>query len=434
MGTTNRVFDLPSATGKPVDYSTTTTEREAHHEVLERVLASETFRRSQRLREFLKYVADHTLAGDSDACSEQAIGERVFGRGVRFNPADDNIVRATARSLRAKLRDYSETEGREDAFRIEIPKGSYTPRFIRNQIAQAAIEPASQAYSQRAILLASLLVAVLVALVGWLTVQNQSLRTVAATRAPERTLLSALLGDHDRIDVVLSDALYCDLAIAQGHLSPLEDYESRRIFQPIHSPFPDRLSQNLWELIRRGNYANVAEAHVATRIAQTMGDRFQVRSMDARAVTMRSLQMGENVVLLGGRRANPWAELYEKELHFQMEFPSDVAEAVFRNKQPLPGERSLYQNEVDGRSTGRTYARIAVTPGLAGKGRVFLAAGNSGEATAAAGELLIQPRMLDAVESLLGKQVSPNMKRLELVIEREVVSGSTRDFKIVAAR
>jgi len=126
--------------------------------------------------------------------------------------------------------------------------------------------------------------------------------------------------------------------------------------------------------------------------------------------------------------------LYEQDLHFQMEFPVGGESAVFRNRQPKAGERELYQNQLDERETGKTYARISLMPGLSGSGKVILASGNSGTATAAAADLLIQHRMLAEVESRLGKTVDPSLQRLEMIIERDVVGGNTRDFRIVALR
>jgi hypothetical protein len=234
--------------------------------------------------------------------------------------------------------------------------------------------------------------------------------------------------------VVLSDALYCDLTIAQGFMIPLEDYVSKRLFEPVTTPLPGRVSQDMWELVRRGNYGNVAEAGAAARIAQAMRGQATVKSTHARVVTMDLLKVADSVVLLGGRRANPWAELYEQDLHFQMVFPPGDATAVYRNLNPREGERDVYSNQLDDRFTGRTYARIALTPGLSGTGKVLLASGNSGESTAAAGELLVQPRMLAAVEQSLGRPVDESLTRLELIVESDVVGGSTRDFRIVAVR
>lgn len=406
---------------------------DARRAALERVLRSEAFRRSQRLREFLSYIGSMTLDGKEGEISEVSIGAAVFQRRESFNPQDDNIVRSTARSLRQKLKEYAEGEGKGEALRIDIPKGSYVPVF---QAAPPMYEnplPRREATGKIVLSLAA------VALVGilsaaWLLRENLKLSNLAATIQRERSLLTALLEPSTNLHVVVSDGLYCDFSVVTGSLYPLEDYASQKIFEAAESPSPDKISEDLWQLIRRGNYTNVSESKASTQIALELGGRYNIKQHYARGLGMNLLQMGDNFVILGGRRANPWAELYERDLNFQMEFPPNVNGAIIRNRHPRKGERSVYENILDARQTGKTYARIALCPGLSGTGKVLLAAGNSGTATATAADLLIQPRMLAQVEEMLGRKVDSRMQRLEMVLERDVVGGSTRDFRIVALR
>lgn len=400
---------------------------------LERALQSEAFRRSQRLREFLRYIGTMALDGRAGEISELSIGAAVFQRRENFNPQDDNIVRSTARSLRQKLKEYAEGEGKEEALHIEIPRGSYVPVF------QTALQPDLNALprpeSSRKIIPALAVVALGALLTaGWLLVENRKQSSVAATIQRERSLLTALLKPSTPLHLVVSDGLYCDLTVATGGPYPLEDYASRKIFEPTRSPSPEKVSEDLWQLIRRGNYTNVSESKASTQMALELGARYNIREHHARGLGMNLLQMGDNFVILGGRRANPWAELYEKDLNFQMEFPPNAKAAILRNRNPRKGERSVYENILDARETGKTYARIALCPGLSGTGKVLLAAGNSGTATATAADLLIQPRMLAQVEEFLGRKVDPSIQRLEMILERDVVGGSTRDFRIVALR
>lgn len=61
--------------------------------------------------------------------TEYAIGVDVLGRGTDFSPGEDSIVRNRAYSLRKKLEEFYGGEGADEAIRIELPKGSYVPRF-----------------------------------------------------------------------------------------------------------------------------------------------------------------------------------------------------------------------------------------------------------------------------------------------------------------
>ena len=96
---------------------------------LQRILAGEGFKRSERICRFLSYVVEQTLRGHGDELKESVLAVEVYNRPPDYNPKIDPIVRNDARRLRAKLREYYETEGYSDPVIIEIPKGSYLPMF-----------------------------------------------------------------------------------------------------------------------------------------------------------------------------------------------------------------------------------------------------------------------------------------------------------------
>ena len=57
------------------------------------------------------------------------IGVEVFDRGQDFDPRVDPVVRVEARRLRARLKQWHDTEGRDSAIIIELPTGGYAARF-----------------------------------------------------------------------------------------------------------------------------------------------------------------------------------------------------------------------------------------------------------------------------------------------------------------
>src|SRR6266571_130746 len=98
---------------------------------LEKAIASSPFATADRLRRFLRYIIEKSLAGEADVLKEYPIGVEVYGRKPDFDPRVDAIVRVEASRLRGKLREYYEAAGREDPIRIELPKGTYVPLFIQ---------------------------------------------------------------------------------------------------------------------------------------------------------------------------------------------------------------------------------------------------------------------------------------------------------------
>lgn len=98
-----------------------------------KVLASQTFARSEKLRSFLHYVVRKEQSGAAQALKGYSIGVDVFGRPEEFDPSSDPLVRVQAGKLRKLLDRYYETEGLDDPVRIIIPTGGYVPQYRMNR-------------------------------------------------------------------------------------------------------------------------------------------------------------------------------------------------------------------------------------------------------------------------------------------------------------
>lgn len=107
----------------------------AVRETLERLLASETFRRAERARALLRYLVERELAGDASRLKGFAIAVDVFGKDAGFDASADTIVRVQAGRLRGLLDQYFSGEGIREPIRFVIPRGSYVPVYSLNQAA-----------------------------------------------------------------------------------------------------------------------------------------------------------------------------------------------------------------------------------------------------------------------------------------------------------
>src|SRR5260370_7582899 len=76
---------------------------DALQDCVDRVLQSETFRKSPSSRRLLKYLAERSLAGDADQVKEYTIGIDAFGKAVDYDPRPDSTVRIQIGSLPPKL-------------------------------------------------------------------------------------------------------------------------------------------------------------------------------------------------------------------------------------------------------------------------------------------------------------------------------------------
>ncbi|MFN3318249.1 MAG: hypothetical protein ACK43M_05870 [Allorhizobium sp.] len=100
-------------------------------EALQRVLRSQTFARSERLRSFLKFVVEMEQLGLSHQLKGYTIGIDVFSRSHGFDPGTDPLVRVQAGKLRKLLNQFYACEGRHETLRIRIPLGGYVPVYER---------------------------------------------------------------------------------------------------------------------------------------------------------------------------------------------------------------------------------------------------------------------------------------------------------------
>ena len=95
---------------------------------LEKILNSKDFTGSKIYQDYLRYLVESTEAGKD--LKETTIAIELFGKDASFNPAEDTTVRSHSYVLRKKLENYYLTEGKEDKYRLRIPKGHYTTKFV----------------------------------------------------------------------------------------------------------------------------------------------------------------------------------------------------------------------------------------------------------------------------------------------------------------
>jgi len=104
--------------------------REAKLQVLEGLLQSPVFGRSDQLRQLLRYLVQEEIEGRGFLITEYAIGVKALGRPVGYSPEIDSTVRTRAHELRRRIDEHYRLHPAE-SLRLELPKGAYQPRFVR---------------------------------------------------------------------------------------------------------------------------------------------------------------------------------------------------------------------------------------------------------------------------------------------------------------
>jgi TolB-like protein/tetratricopeptide (TPR) repeat protein len=191
---------------------------------LEKVLSSKAFHGSESLKRFLRYAVEHTLQGEGDQLKEYRLGVEVLDRPTSFDPRMDPVVRMTARRLRVKLREYYETEGRQDGIRVEVPKGSYGATFVPNTWQKArdagGLEEPRSRQRQFALLAVILLFAAALAAVYWARTPRPS-HAAAQGQVSSIAVLPFLNLSGSLDDDYLSDGLTDELTGALAKLPGL---------------------------------------------------------------------------------------------------------------------------------------------------------------------------------------------------------------------
>lgn len=95
---------------------------------LNKIINSSTFENKEVQKNLIRFLYDASKEGK--VLHEIDIAFDFFKRGNSFNPGDDTIVRVNVYKLRALLDSYYQTEGKNDALVFDLPKGSYSLKFL----------------------------------------------------------------------------------------------------------------------------------------------------------------------------------------------------------------------------------------------------------------------------------------------------------------
>jgi len=119
---------------------------------LEEILSSGAFAGSKRSRYFLQLIVERALAGQFDSLKERAIGAEMFGRPIGYDTANDAVVRVKASEVRRKLAQFYSDSVNSTPVRIEMPPGSYVPKFVWEPVIQQEILAPVTTFAEAAVI------------------------------------------------------------------------------------------------------------------------------------------------------------------------------------------------------------------------------------------------------------------------------------------
>jgi hypothetical protein len=418
-------------------------------QLVERIVGSTYFAKSDRLRSLLRHICELSLQGRVDEINEINIGSRLFGRSD-YDSSVDGIVRSHASRLRQRLEQYFENEGSQEPIRLLVPKGAYIPIFevhpFEEQILEltpaetvlpgsgpAILADEAEAKSTPSHFLIWLLSAALV-LAGVVIVHlNGRLETRASahtTSSAQHPLWSMLFVEGRPTTVVFSDASLALLQDITDRSVKLPDYVNSNYLFHVTTPAPST-TEMAKELGAR-RFTSIVDAGILTRFYLLPGihpDWIRIRySRDLRPDDLKS----GSLVLLGTRESNPWVEIFETHMNFV--FRSDLRRRSFSvvNRSPRGDELSQYDfDPLD--PSGKIYGVAALRPNLSGSGYVLLLEGTSAAGTDAAADFILNNGHL---LPFLSRIQNPNgsIPYFEVLLQSNNVNGDASQLKIVAYR
>jgi hypothetical protein len=421
--------------------------------LIQRVAASEQFSRSVRLRDFLLYVGKQSLKVGCPEIHEQEIGAKVFGRPASYDRSSDNIVRVNATELRKRIESYFESVGVDESLIFEIPRGGYKPVFHRRQpepakqpppllpepvpegpiaAGEAAILQGTRVSRQLGRLAWPAACVFLAVACAVLVEQNLTMRKTLNPWASQPALSafwSGFLDSHRETDLVLPDDSASVMEdIARRPLS-LSDYMSRSFIGQIEtsSMSTDR-KQDVNQVLNH-NLVTFGAVRAAQVLLGQIPQAFPRYLTLARYFTADEIKRN-NVVLIGGKKAVPWDQLFDDQLNFVTDYDYEHGLQIVRNRNPKPGELAVYSVPV-GSSSLIGYTVIAYLPNPSHTGNVIILAGTDSDATGAAAAFLTSESQMEKLRASFHVERFPYF---EALLKTSRLSGTFFDAELVAFR
>jgi len=419
--------------------------------LLERAAASPQLRRAARSREFLFYVAGKSLKDSSTDIHEQEIGCAVFGRDENYDTSQDNIVRVSATELRKRIDGYFATDGASEPLIFEIPRGSYSPVFrwrsetippvAKPEAAEVPELPQPKASlplrRQLPLMLVSAVAIVLAIGCSFLWQEDQSLINQSASMRKElhtwqgspalTTFWGKFFDSPQETDIVLADTSYNLIEDISQQTYSLSEYLDRRYID-LSKP-PAGLTRTVFEEIGSRRSSSFGDFRVAQKIKDLDRGSSKMQIDFARDYTTDSVKTN-NVILIGGRRSNPWIDLFKDQLNFVLGYDQVLSKRYVKNLHPRPGEEAIYLRPLD-QLNSIGYSVVAYLPNADHTANVLLIEGSDSQATNAAGDFVTSETSMANFLKLLNVKQFPYF---EVLLKTTRLSGTPMSADVLAYR
>lgn len=433
------------AVGRFMTYDPTGTPApEAVRQELDAILASEWFRKSTSLKDFLRFVVEQTLVGRGDEIKEFVIGHEVFHRPQGYDPRSDAIVRVQARLLRQKLDLYYQNSPSTQV-RIELPKGGYVPVFTVKtpetceeapppDAAGPATTPPPESTGfspppapprHRNLWMGiPALAALALTAFAWRALHPAPpARPVHGPTVACPLLWGPLLNGKSPTTIVLGAPNF--FSVGAGLL--VRDVTVNSSYQMEHGDRLHHLSKSMANSASHPQPANfytgVGEALGAERLNRLFWEHSRVPTMASSGHLLSTNWSSGNLIVVSSLRI----QTLINQLHLPTDFVRlGAMQNVILNLHPRGGEQTRYTDKQAG-NEHIDYGLVSVWPGLTPGRRIILLGGDDTYGTEAVVNFVTEPqrqRILQQKLTALGAVASPSLA-FQALLRIRVENGAT---------
>jgi hypothetical protein len=418
-------------------------------QLVERIVASACFAKSDRLRSLLVHICEQSLQGRDDEINEINIGSRLFGRSG-YDPSVDGIVRSHASRMRQRLEQYFENEGSQEPIRLLVPKGAYIPIFeprspetqtlefgpgetVLSEASPSGSENKAEGKSvpnHRPIWLLSVALACASVMILYLMLRLDARASTQVRPSTQNPFWSMFVTQSRPATIVFSDASLAILQNITDRTVKLPDYVNSNYLDRITTP--GAATTEVAKDLAARRFTSIVDAGILNRFYLLPGIHPDwIRIQYARDLRLGDLKDG-SLVLLGARESDPWVEIFEPHMNFV--FRSDLHRHGFSVINRSPHVHELSQYDFDPSDPSRkVYGVAALRPNLSASGYVLLLEGTSAAGTDAAADFMFNNAHL---LPFLSRIRNPNgsIPYFEVLLQSNNVNGDASQLKIIAYR
>jgi hypothetical protein len=419
---------------------------------LDELAVGAAFRGSHRSQQFLRHIIEKVFQGSGDQLKERTIGIELFHRSPSYDTGEDAIVRVTASDVRRRLLQHYGRYGETSRFRILLPPGSYVPEIECTPLSAATPDPpppplpptssdepalTGQASSSEAFTRPRTrwyLVATAVSLVIFMGMTALAFHRWRPSTTTAAAVLpwDAIFRPGHSVQLITSDSSLEHLQELTGSDISVSDYANRRYVPSLQALTPAQ--QQFYQFYLYADNAAAVDTPLAVNIARLAPASVPFKVRSARTLRVADMQTGDNLILVGSPRSNPWFDFFENQLDFRFVFSKDLNQEIIQNIHPLPGERATYSPTARGFATGESFAIIALVQNPNQSGQVLLLAGADGEGTEAAGHLVTDLPHLQRAMDFCQIPSGAQLQNFELLVRLNTMAGSPSTVDMVACR